>query len=675
MKRFFLATFLTIVALLAMAAAAAGIFLSTLDLDSYKETIAQELSVALGRPVSVEGSIHHSLMPLGLTLDRLVILDALVYGPEPFLVVEGVSLSTAPWQLLTGSLSIDSISVQRAELKLAIAATGSANWQTGTASQPMEIASDTPLQDSSQPVASTPITPEATPASQPFWGKDIPLHFAIGTFSLQASTVTFKDLRQNATYLATLDTLTLSGVGLDRDVPFALGGTVSQLQDRRKGTLVANGIVRLGSAGDIALTLHRADAVFTSPAAPNSTLTLAVEVAARFAHSARLLTLDHLVATVNGTTIAGNLALALAVGQPGIDRDIQGSLAFGDVNIDALTLAAESLRPVRYKERTGVSDTEILAITRRTPSTGAPAPVVTPGRNPTLQGQEPLRETRQEPTPPTDTPTHDEVLSSPLAPLRTVSAKVAYTAKSIRSGSITLHNIKGTLLSDGNTLTLPIALEAFSGQFSGTLTCDIPSPKPGLHLVAEARGVNAAQAIQALGGSKKSPITGTMSASCDAFARGLDAWPVLAKTLQGKAALGLQNSQVIDALPHDLARAIGLPADIPISKGTASFTIANGVGTTNDLSVTSPLGSASGQGTVNLVRERMDLAIGLLVGGRQPLVPLLVNGGFSSPAVSLDSARATKGLLQELGRAGNLGIPAPKAKDIGRTLDGLLRQF
>ena len=676
MHRFILAASLTVIALVAFAAAGAGIFLSTLDLNTYKETIATEISAALGRPVSVEGSIHHSLAPLGLTLDRIVILDDLVYGPEPFLVVDGVSLRTNIVPLLTGSLSIDSISIQRADLKLAVSATGNANWQRSSIPAQTESTPDAP-------VASTPLDDAGpkTPTAQPFWGKDIPLHFEVGSFTLHSGTVTFNDLRQQTTYVANLDKATLSSVGLDRDIPFALGGVVSQVQDKRKGTLALDGTARLTPGGDIHVTLSKANLVFTSPVVPNTSLAVALETRARYSHAARSLALEQIVAKVNETSVNGNIALVLPGGvqaRPGIDMDIKGNLALGDIDIDKLAQAAETLRPVRYKVRTGISDTEILAVTRRTPPTGsaAEAPVVTPGRNPSVHipGQTPQEPKPLAPMAPDEPPTYDEVLASPLAPLRTITTRVDYSAQSVRSGTIALQNVRGSVASDGATLTLPFSLQAFTGNVNGTVTGDIPAPKPGWHLEAEAVGVDAEKALRAVGQGKKSPLLGKVSASLDIAGRGLDTWPVLSKTLQGKAVLGLQNSHVIDALPQDLARSLGLPADIPVSRAAASFAIVNGVGTTNDITVTSSLGTAKGQGTVNLVRERMDLSVAVLIGGREPLIPLLVNGGFSSPAVSLDTSRAAKGILQELDRAQKLGIPVPKGK-VGNSINKLFKSF
>ena len=682
MKRFILAASLTVIALVALAATGAGIFLSTLNLDTYKETITTEVSAALGRPVSVEGSIHHSLVPLGLTLDRIVILDELVYGPEPFLVVDGVSLSTDLWKLLTGSLAIDSISIQRADLKLAVSATGSANWQNdGKRTYADNIHTDGSLAES---VTSTPLEDDShssTPESHPFWGKSIPLDFNVGSFTLHSGTVTFNNLRQQATYVANLDKVTLSSVGLGRNIPFALGGVVSQVQDKRKGTLEASGIVHLTPEGDLNLTLNKTNLVFTNPAVPDTALTIALETQARYSLPAGTLALERIAAKVGETDITGDVALILPGGphhNPGIALDIRGNLAFGDVNIDHLAQAAETLRPVRYKVRTGISDTEILAATRRTPPSGsaAEAPVVTPGRNPTVhtQGQTAAQKPDVTPIAPDEPPTYDDVLASPLAPLRTIAAKVDFAAQNIRSGSIAIQSVRGSMISDGNTLTLPFALQAFTGTINGTLTGDIPAPKPAWRLLAEAAGVDAEKTLLAVRKNKPSPLTGKMSASLDITGRGLDSWPVLVKTLQGKAVLGLLDSRVRGALPQDLAKIIGLPPDISVNRAAASFNIVNGAGTTNDITVTSPLGTAKGQGTINLVRERMDFSAAVLVGGKAPLIPLLINGDLSSPAVSLDTSRAAKGILQELDRAKKMGIPVPEGK-VGRSINNLLQSF
>ena len=88
MKRFLFSTVLVVVALVLLVVAGAGIFLSTLDLGKYRGQLSTVAEKALGRSVVIEGDIGHSFLPLGLSLERVIVKNTSEFGAENFLLVE-----------------------------------------------------------------------------------------------------------------------------------------------------------------------------------------------------------------------------------------------------------------------------------------------------------------------------------------------------------------------------------------------------------------------------------------------------------------------------------------------------------------------------------------------------------------------------------------------------------
>ena len=110
MKRFLFSGVLVLVALVLLAVAGAGIFISTLDLSTYRSQLSQVAEEALGRPVMIEGEIGHSFMPLGLSLERVIVKDTAEFGSGEFLMVEDVALRVDLQRLATGNISVDEVS-------------------------------------------------------------------------------------------------------------------------------------------------------------------------------------------------------------------------------------------------------------------------------------------------------------------------------------------------------------------------------------------------------------------------------------------------------------------------------------------------------------------------------------------------------------------------------------
>lgn len=269
--------------------------------------------------------------------------------------------------------------------------------------------------------------------------------------------------------------------------------------------------------------------------------------------------------------------------------------------------------------------------------------------------------------------------SGPLPPTARVNGRIAIgrlTAK-----GLTITDLKTTVAAADGTVTVgPLSCGLAGGTVAGGLTVALSRPVPDWRLNAAIAGVQVKPVLMALTG--KAPLSGSFSAKATVATAGKTG-KALASGLSGPISLRLDNGQVegFSLSPQLLASAKGLVGVVSldpqaiigsiagfgqalaashhgstaISLAGANFRFQNGVGTTKDLLVRAPQGQVTGAGTVDIGRERLDLALSAALSG-VGTIPLLVNGPFDAPQVTVDKAalakQSVKAIPQLLERSG-----------------------
>ena len=120
---------IVLLALVALALGAGGVFLASLDPNDYKDRIIAEVARATGRELSIDGPLELGLWPkLRLKTGRFTLGNADGFGEAPFLVAEEVQVAVATLPLLTRRIEMDTVVLRGLQLNLARNAEGVTNW-------------------------------------------------------------------------------------------------------------------------------------------------------------------------------------------------------------------------------------------------------------------------------------------------------------------------------------------------------------------------------------------------------------------------------------------------------------------------------------------------------------------------------------------------------------------
>lgn len=150
----------------------------------------------------------------------------------------------------------------------------------------------------------------------------------------------------------------------------------------------------------------------------------------------------------------------------------------------------------------------------------------------------------------------------------------------------------------------------------------------------------------------KAQLTGRASLNANLAAKGQQPEQIL-RTLGGKASFALRNGAILgfDLTPEVFSSAEKLKAQGAGSARTnyevvsASFGLANGVAQTSDLLASVPPHKVTGQGSINLGAQTLDMKI-LASFAKLPPIPVLLTGNIASPGVSVDAAAVATGVAK-----------------------------
>jgi uncharacterized protein involved in outer membrane biogenesis len=246
---------------------------------------------------------------------------------------------------------------------------------------------------------------------------------------------------------------------------------------------------------------------------------------------------------------------------------------------------------------------------------------------------------------------------------------VSLEATRATMGALTIDRLKGTARITSQAMTLaPVSFGVFGGRYDGSLVFTLGAV-PDFKLNAALSGVDTAAAA-AFAGSPGT-ISGRLSGRINLTGRGMEASSVM-KTARGTARidivdgniknLGLIRTVVVATSGRADASASGGSRDEPFTKLGATFTIANGSASTQDLRFESKDLLLAAAGTMRLDGSAIDLPGQVQLsdelskqagrdlvrytqeGGRVTL-PATITGSASAPQVRIDVASMAKRAL------------------------------
>jgi AsmA protein len=276
------------------------------------------------------------------------------------------------------------------------------------------------------------------------------------------------------------------------------------------------------------------------------------------------------------------------------------------------------------------------------------------------------------PAPPPPPSGNTLIPDTPLPFAMLNSADIDVTAKigALKLANISASDVSGHVVTkDGRLAAGPIVATLPGGRATVTLGADSNQPAPPVSVAVVAPGLDLKALSSAFGVGD--PPTGTLEVKADLRAAGRTPH-ALARTLEGKAALGLVdasvNNAVLQAALSDVLRAGQMPEVGNTGRTTlrcvaVQLTAAGGVATLHTATLDSTRLLITGTGQVDLGAETLALRLRpMLRTGPGIVVPVRVDGGFKQAKVALDpngvaSANANTALGFAAGLLGGKTVP------------------
>lgn len=251
--------------------------------------------------------------------------------------------------------------------------------------------------------------------------------------------------------------------------------------------------------------------------------------------------------------------------------------------------------------------------------------------------------------------------AAPAEPSKPLAANGTLTVGRVHVAPLELENVVVTVATQDKFMRIfPLKARVYGGQYSGDITLDNRSAIAGLSLNEHLTGVDVGRLVAAE--SKKLRVTGRGDVNIKATARGSGGDAIL-RTLNGHFDMNVADGAVegLD-LGYALAQAEALLGKHELSDTTntkrtkfdalrMSASIANGVASTKDLIVSSAVLKVTGQGSVDLPANTVDLALvadTLRSAGNTPLrIPVKVTGSMADLKVRPDAEALVKGQIKQ----------------------------
>jgi len=648
MKRILIA----LAGLAALAAAVVFIAPALIPASAVKDQLANYVRQSTGRQLQISGDGRFQLFPsAGVTFEGLLLSGPDGDAQRPFLRAEAVTAELDLLSLVGGGISFDTLTLDTAIIDLRANADGSGNWEFSAATP------SAPVQTRSIAFAST-----ATAA---------PMRLSIHQIKLRNSTVRYHAPEDDATIEIADTNLALRMPSPDRAATlsgaFSLHGETFDVD----GTLETPALLRSGAraalradisgrpatirfeghitseralAGTISASSEQPAAVFALAGATAAPALNRASMEARIDAAEDTLRLSDLRAVLDDMTATGELAVSTQGPRP----DLTGQITFDTLNLDAFRLQPVA-RDKASQQGAGLW-----------PAHAAPG---------------------------------DEIALK-LDGLDALNANLDLTAATITRKALTASDAAARVHLRDAVLAMDLSrLQLYGGRASGDVEI---SDHQGVPVISARLNVADVDALPLFADvSDFDWLSGRLNGGLKVASGGATIGDLRAR-LQGSADMRI-NGGALEGLdlPGMLARLQAGEIDefgrrdgvqTEFSRLAATWDIRNGVAKTDDLQLEGPFVTATGSGTVDARRERLDLKLQPRISPRASEaetaeaieMPLRVQGAWADPKIYPDVEEVLKDPEKSLGAAKNFGKAVEKftggkvsEDDFKQAIDGL----
>ncbi len=118
-----------LISLIVVAFVVLAIFISTLDLNAYKEEIQKITREQTGRDLAINGELDASFFPwIGISIGQVELSNAEGFGEQPFARMDAAKVKVEVLPLLRRQINVDSVELNGLTLDLQVAEDGRSNW-------------------------------------------------------------------------------------------------------------------------------------------------------------------------------------------------------------------------------------------------------------------------------------------------------------------------------------------------------------------------------------------------------------------------------------------------------------------------------------------------------------------------------------------------------------------
>ncbi len=664
MKHFIKIVFGLVGALLLLIIAAVGATLF-IDPNDYRDTIATKVQEQTGRKLNIEGEINLSLFPwLGLELGAMELGNAKGFGKKPMARIGAAEARVKLLPLLKLQTEIDTVVLRGLELNLKRRANGVSNWDDlvkGEAAVAVE----------EQEPAGTTADPQKL--------DQLLGALAIGGIIIEDANVSWVDKQKKQSFSLKNFNFSSGEIRIGEAIPLKLSTRLDSSAPQLKGTLEFIGDV----TADPMAQRYRVDGMklggkLSGEVVPGGTLQATLGGGAAVDLAAQSLTVSSLSLSALGLEVKVSANGKQIIDKPSFSGELSSNefvprQLLADLGITLPEMADPSAMgkaKLGTRFSAGLDSVALNDLTLRLDETtfGGKASVANfaaPVIRYTLKLDE-IDVDRYLP-PPSDAPATEESVAAaktsgepalPLKLLRSLDIDGSFNVDKVKVMNLRTDTIVTTVKGKGGKFRVhPLSANLYQGSYSGNLGFDVSGATPVIAMDEKLSGVQAGPLLQDFMG--KPYVTGEANLAAKMTARGLAPMAVR-KSLSGKGNFKFANGTVngvnigqkireLYALYKKQPKPTKQDKSTDFANLSGSFTATNGLITTRDLKVDSPVLQVDGKGNVDLGSEKIDMRLDTVLahderdiaaGGSGELkgvkIPLTVKGTFSDPKFGVD---------------------------------------
>lgn len=618
--RLLLKSLLYLVGLIVLLLAGAAVYLTQFfDANQYKPQIIDAANNA-GVPLEINGELNVSVFPrIGLNINQVAV--KLPDNGETLASVNEVLVSVKVMPLLSGSVEVDRILVDRLQADLVVDKTGTGNWQALIPESSGEAApAETQTPEAADEASAA---GDAQPAALPA--------IAIGGIDISNARLTFTDQQQDLRFAVDDLTLTSDNVRLGENFPLSFSTKVSSSNPelsaelKLSAQLLADLDKQLFRLSALDLTLDA-----TSPMIPGNkaTISLKADAEANLQNDSAYLNARQL--SVNGINIALNSRVSQLTSAPAVKGDLKISpfnlkQTLADLEIalpemarsDAMNALALSANFEAGTENAAIKDL-LITLDDTTIKGDASVRLANQAIVARLDIDQlnadhylpPVKEGEEEAAPAEQAPAEKapETDLLPVELIKTLNADAQINLNALTIKKLDISDIQLAVTAKDGVVNLSKAnAKLYDGSITNTATLDVRPTPLTIRFKHSTSGVQITPILAQM--AEFEDVTGAVNASAN-FSTKTNRVSTLMSNLNGKVDFDIRNGAFLGTnLAKEMCSAIGDAkqanwspnTDFTSLKGSMVFT--NGVGQNKDMTIATPGIMLTGYGNLNLPKE------------------------------------------------------------------------